>query len=25
MLHQRCKAQGQDACVWESAAAVVYE
>jgi hypothetical protein len=25
MLHQRCKGQGQDACVWESAAAVVYE
>jgi hypothetical protein len=25
MLHEGCKAQGQDACVWQSAAAVVYE
>jgi hypothetical protein len=25
MLHQRCKAQGQEACVWQSAAAEIYE
>jgi hypothetical protein len=25
MLHQRCRARGDDACVWQSAAAEIYE
>ena len=25
MLHERCRSRGDDACVWRSAAAEVYE
>jgi hypothetical protein len=25
MLHERCRSQGGDACVWRSAAAEIYE
>jgi hypothetical protein len=25
MLHERCRSRGDDACVWHSAAAEIYE